>query len=199
MSTPNYEHKLRVYQLQRERWRKVIAYEVWMLGETSKMPHVVLIPLLYAQTVQNAFTESYAQTVQNAFTESQVLHARNLCEFCCLYTGWVDPIKPNNLFEKYHMPAYDELKKLVNSVRSEYNRDACPIELPDGKSELHSPRWAFNKMFAHPTRNRGLGFNYGPFVNLVYPKIKALADEIRRLEKQQGRDFPSLPDTPLTP
>jgi hypothetical protein len=157
----------------RQAWLDVIGYEVWMLGETYKM-QVVQVPLFITQAVQNAITES------------GVLHARNLCNFCA--GPWQnDDIKPSDLFENHYISwEYIWLQKLIGDVATTYNGAAV-----DGKS----PRWAFNKKLAHPTQDRGLGFNYEPFLKLVYPKIKLLAEEIGRLEKkEQGRDFPSLPD-----
>jgi hypothetical protein len=161
-------------------WLRVIGYEVWMLGETLKMPQVVQAPLVIALSVQNAVTES------------RVLHARNLCDFCMPRTHPTD-IKPENLFDDYSNSRYDTLRTLVEEVEGAYRKnDACAVVLPNGNTESHSPQWAFNKMLAHPTQDRGLGFNYQPFIDFVVPKIKLLADEIRRLEKERGRDFPSL-------
>jgi hypothetical protein len=157
----------------RDRWCQVIGYEVSMLGETLKM----------------AEPEGARR---NAIAESRVLHARNLCDFCTPPWRQTD-IKPKELFEDYDTAAeYGALRGLVDDVATAYQKDACTVVLPDGKSELKSPTWAFDKMLAHPTHDRGLGFNYQPFLDIVVPKIRLLTAEIRRLERAQGRDFPSL-------
>jgi len=101
-------------------------------------------------------------------------------------------IKPEDLFEHYDTPAYDELRKLLKNVKSEYDKKIS-VKLPNGMIELYTPRWAFNRMLAHPIQDRGHSFDYTDFLKLVYPKIKLVADEIGRLEQAQGRDFPSLP------
>ncbi len=82
-----------------------------------------------------------------------------------------------------------ELERLTQGVPSGRSYEIGPIS-----NDSKSPKWVFNKMLAHPTKDRDpRGFNYGPFLDLVTPKIKLLVEEIRRLEKAQGRDdFPSL-------
>jgi hypothetical protein len=166
---------------QRARWLAVIGYEVWMLVEACKMLPVV----------QASFRN--ARAIQNAVTESWVLHTRNLCEFCCMPRRYSTDIKPEDLFDDYcSNTRYGTLRKLVENVQRAYT-EKVEIVLPNGNMESCTPQWAFNKMLAHPTQNRGLGFEYVPFLDRVIPKIKLLADEIGRLEKKQGRDFPPLP------
>jgi hypothetical protein len=58
----------------RDRWLAVIGYEVSTLVDTLNMPAVLNGPLVAAQPLLNALTES------------RVLHTRNLCEFCCRRT-----------------------------------------------------------------------------------------------------------------
>jgi hypothetical protein len=157
----------------RERWWGVISYEVWMIGETQKM----VAP---------------QGPLHNVCTESRVLHARNLCKFCSP-RKWPTDLKPEDLFDDYdEAPAYSVLRGLVGAVKAAYETDACTVPLPpDGKTTaLKSPKWAFDKMLAHPTQDRGTSFDYKPFLDLVVPKIKLVAEDLTRLEKAQGRDFP---------
>ena len=157
----------------RDRWREVIRYEVWMLGETLKMT-------------------APKGAGRNAISESLMLHARNLCDFCSPPWQQTD-IKPTDLFDDYDNAAkYSALRSLVADVAMAYKTDARRAAAVDGTTELKSPKWAFDKMLAHPTQFRGTGFNYQPFLDLLLPKLGLLTDEIRRLEKAQGRDFPSL-------
>jgi hypothetical protein len=125
----------------------------------------------------------------NAISESLVLHARNLCDFC--RAPWQrNDIRPTDLFVQCDTPAYNSLRTLFSDVARAYRTDAHRIMTVSGKTELKSPKWAFDKMLAHPTRDRGTCFDYQPFLDLVVPKLKLLIDEIGRLEKAEGRDFP---------
>lgn len=183
----------------RDRWRGVIKYEVWMFGETLKMAAVLGAP--------------EGDPHRNVVTESLVLHARNLCDFCTP-AGRPNDIKPKDLFDDYDTASeYSMLRGLVDDVNAAYQEASAsrsvrtgtidagssfatfvetgPINI--GTNDLKSPKWAFDKMLAHPTKDRDpRRFNYQPFLDLVEPKIKRLVDEIRRLENAQGRDFPSL-------
>jgi len=164
---------------ERDRWMEVIKYEVWMLGETFKMG-AIQAPL------------SMAPSVVNAISESRLLHARNLCDFCS--PPWrSNDLKPSDLFDNYDKAAkYTKLQGLVDGVTKAYTTDSCPVVMPDGSKELHSPKWAFDKKLAHPTRERGISFDYSPFMNLVVPKLRLVVDVIGSLEKADGRDFPTL-------
>ncbi|MGA2411549.1 MAG: hypothetical protein ABSG46_14325 [Candidatus Binataceae bacterium] len=131
-------------------------------------------------------------SIRNAISESRVLHARNLCDFCSAPWRPTD-IKPKDLFDNYDTAVeYSALRSLVGDVATAYRTDACAVIAADGTSGFKSPKWAFDKMLAHPTQDRGTSFNYQPFLDLVVPKLRLVADEIRHLEKAQGRDFPSF-------
>jgi hypothetical protein len=156
----------------RERWWHVISYELWMLGATLNMA-------------------AWPGAPSNAVTEVRVLHARNMCDFCSPKRA--SDIEPQDLFDNYDAAAeYSALRVLVADVKAAYETDACRVPLPpDGKSTaLKSPRWVFGKMLAHPTQDRGTFFNYQSALAFVEPKVKLVAEELTRLEKTQGRDFP---------
>ena len=184
----------------RDRWRRDLAYQVQMLGETINM-----VATLVA---------SPDDPRRNVICESRVLHARNLCDFCTPRKK-DDDLRPEDMFDKYHTDdEYSRLRDLVNDVKAAYQTNSCSpgdsiqtgtfdagssvaffIEATFRNrvtSELKSPKWAFDKGVAHITKDRGDWFDYQPFLDCVEPKIRLLVDEIRRLEKAQGRDFPSL-------
>jgi hypothetical protein len=164
---------------ERDHWLQVIGYEVWMLGETFKMV-AVQAPLLIASSLLNAISES------------RVLHARNLCDFC--NPPWrQDDIKPSDLFDNYDTATeYSTLRVFVDGAAKAYTTDTCPVVMPDGRLELRSPKWAFDKKLAHPTRQRGTSFDYSRFVDVVMPKLQQVVEEMGRMEKMQGRNFPTL-------
>jgi len=175
---------------QRARWLDVIEYEIKMLRALNK-----LIGKGIRFEISPPVGQDDIEMIFNAIPESIVLHARNLCDFCMRrgQRGQKNDIKPKDLFDDYDSNAqYKDLRTLVINVETVYTKGACDVVLPDGNTKRHSPKWAFDKMLAHPTQDRGRSFVYQPFLDLVVPKIKLLADEIRRLEKEQGRDFPSL-------
>jgi hypothetical protein len=182
-----------------DRWRLAISYEVRMFEETLKMVASLAAP--------------EGDPLRNAICESLVLHARNLCDFC-IQRKKEDDLKLEDLFGDYMPDECSTLRRLADDVATTYQKDACaPDSVRTGTydagssvgtfisttfisttvpSELKSPKWAFDKMLAHLTQVRGPRFNYQPFLDLIEPKIRLLVDEIRRLEKAQGRDFPSF-------
>jgi hypothetical protein len=117
-----------------------------------------------------------------------------------------------DLFDDYDTaPEYKTLRDLVADVRAVYQDalasrsvrtgtidggsscitfvESGPVNI--GMNDLKTPKRAFDKMLAHPTKDRDpASFNYQPFLDLVEPKIRLVVDEITRLEKAQGRDFP---------
>ena len=187
----------------RDRWREVIKYEVWMFGETLKMAA--------APSAQNV---PDGDPHRNVVTESLVLHARNLCDFCTKGKEKYEKndIKPKDLFDEYNTaPEYSTLRDLVKDLRTAYEDEVAPPSVRTGTIDAGSsfgsfietsfvtddlkitPKTAFDKMLAHPTKSRDPHrFNYGPYLDLVLSKIRKLVEEIRRLENAQGRDFPSL-------
>jgi hypothetical protein len=172
----------------RKRWLGVIGYEIKMLCALAKIKGRVIRFEVFPPVGQGD-----VGMIPNAIPESMVLHARNLCDFCMPRQHSTD-LKPENLFDDYYSNTrYDTLQKLAKDVHDAYAKKILSVVLPNGNTESWTPQWAFNKMLAHPTQDRGFGFDYASFLDLVVPKIKLLADEIGRLEKEQGRDFPSLP------
>ena len=147
-----------------KRWRKVIGYEVRMLYDTVNFP-----------------SEDKARqhcVVRNMVAESMVLHTRNLCDFCTSTRS--SDIKPLDLFGNFvGAPEYEELRRLLRLVGEAY-----------GRNTEGTPKWAFNKMLAHPTKERRDNFEYGPYLNRVFPLLHRVILEIVRLEEARGRAFP---------
>jgi hypothetical protein len=107
--------------------------------------------------------------LRNALTESIVLHARQLCEIFLSYSGHSDNIK---LFDLVPIDSQsDRLKRLIAELRKEYGN----------ASTRDSPRWVFNKMLLHPTKNRFDRYNYKPALEQVRPLLKEIIAEIESL------------------
>ena len=110
----------------------------------------------------------------NCISEGRVLHTRNLCDFCT--SEKPNDIRPSDLFDNYDTdPRYDTLKGLMKRLKQQY-----------GKGDRDDARWAFNKMLAHPIKERGESFDYSPFLKRVLP---VLCDIIREMETLQGQSF----------
>jgi hypothetical protein len=138
----------------RSRWWVVIGYEVEMLQQLINIPS------------QDPATKSWV--LRNSITEGKVLHTRNLCDFCLSKLD--SDIKPSDLFDNYDIEQkYQTLMALIEQLRQKYGKD-------EG-----SARWAFNKMLAHPTKERGERFEYGPFLDRVLPVLQEIMREIHRL------------------
>lgn len=144
----------------RNRWWRVIGYEVWMFGIMAKIPRDH--PLR-----SNA-------PFNNSITENVVLHTRNLCDFCT--SSRDDDIKPDDLFDGYASDRrYERLRRLMRRLDKKY-----------GKGGKGSARWAFNKKLAHPTKARGTSFEYTRYLNRVDPTLQEIISEMKRL---RGRPF----------
>ena len=115
------------------------------------------------------------QLLANSITETKILHTRNLCDFCTSTRR--NDIKPSDLFDNYDAdPRYKTLRELTKLLDQEY-----------GKSDRHGDaRWTFNKMLAHPTKERGTSFDYTSSLQRVAPMLH---DIIRELETLRGRAF----------
>jgi len=110
--------------------------------------------------------------------EGRILHTRNLCDFCT--STRTNDIKPCDLFVNYDTDSkYDRLKGLMKCLAQQY-----------GNNTEGNVRWAFNKMLAHPTKERDNQFNYDLFLDRVVP---VLQDIIGEMETLRGRPFPALP------
>jgi hypothetical protein len=89
----------------------------------------------------------------NVITESRVLHARNLCNVCCPPDPrWPDDLKPEHVFHDYTPAEQKALQTVSDRVKLAYDQKAVMVLMPNGKVELQNPRWAFNKILAHPTQ-----------------------------------------------
>jgi hypothetical protein len=145
----------------RNRWWVVIGYEVSMFRG--------LLGLRGLITVQSEDPQSSVWLLGNIIPESKVLHTRNLCDFCT--SRRTDDIKPSDLFDNYDTDQkYETLRRLMKCLDQQY-----------GTSDEGSARWAFNKKLAHPTKERGEGFDYTPFLDRVVPVLQDIIVEIETL------------------
>jgi hypothetical protein len=150
----------------RGRWWNVIGYEVSMLRELT----------LISSTIW---------PLGNSISEGRVLHTRNLCDFCTSERG--NDIKPSDLFDDYDAdPKYERLRSLIEHLREQYG---------DWKTQ-GAPRWVFDKMLAHPTKERRTSFDYTRSLNRVLP---VLNDIIGEMETLRGHRFAVLSTQPAQP
>jgi hypothetical protein len=134
------------------RWWVVIGYEVSMLRG-----------LLAVDARQSPLL------IRNIISEGRVLNTRNLCDFCTSKAKY--DIKPLDLFENYDTdPRYSTLRGLIDSLVREY-----------GNGTPGDVRWAFNKMLAHPTKERGTSFDYDPYLTRIFPVLDKIILEIESL------------------
>lgn len=144
----------------REAWWSVIKYEVNMLRALNNVNLSVDGP-----QIQWIF--------DNLITEGKVLHTRNLCDFCT--SRKPSDIKICDLFDNYSTDdKYRKLRELVELLIQGY-----------GKSDqVNSSRWVFNKMAVHPTKERGMGFDYNFHLKQVWPVLQNIIDELELLRGQ---------------
>lgn len=136
----------------RSRWWGVIAYEVSMFRWAISIS-VKGDPLL-----------------ANGITETKILHTRNLCDFCT--STRPNDIKPSDLFDGYDTHArYKRLRELTKLLNQEYGKSGR-----DGDA-----RWTFNKMLAHPSKERGLSFDYTSSLQRVVPVLNDIIHELEIL------------------
>ena len=158
----------------RSRWWGTIEYEVSMFRGVPELRGLDII------SPRNPKRSLWL--LSNSITEGRVLHTRNLCDFCTSKDIRDRDIKPSDLFDNYDTDSkYNRLKGLLQRLDQRYGRSNDP----------KSARWAFNKKLAHPTKERGEGFNYDPLLNCVVPVIEEI---IAELETLRGRPFPDLPE-----
>jgi len=158
----------------RPQWWSVIGYEVSMLRGLQELGFRIIPPT--KDPVRSGWL------LKNNIIEGRVLHARNLCDFCTSKQN--RDITPLDLFDDFNTdPKYDTLKKLTKHLTQQY-----------GKNVPGNPRWAFNKMLAHPTKERDSDFNYDPFLERVIPVLQEIIGEMETL---RGLPFPALPE--ITP
>lgn len=109
--------------------------------------------------------------IRNALAESHVLHARILCDlFSKEKREKDDDIDFQDLFDSWDTsPRYKSLKALIQQMGTAYG---------SGKG---SPRWQFNKMLAHSTKNRSTKYDYGSALLAVDARIRGILRELVRL------------------
>jgi hypothetical protein len=160
----------------RPQWWSVIGYEVSMLRGLQELEGFRIIPPT-TDPVRSSWL------LRNNTIEGRVLHTRNLYDFCTSKQS--RDIKPSDLFDDYNTdPKYDTLKRLTKHLAQQY-----------GNNVPGNPRWAFNKMLAHPTKERDSDFNYDPFLERVVPVLQEIIGEMETL---RGRPFPALPEITQT-
>jgi hypothetical protein len=151
-------------------WPQAIGYEVQMLTALLQIPST------------HSLRSEWA--LKNSITEAIVLHTRNLCNFCT--STDVRDITPSDLFENYDTDSkYSTLKGLLQRLDQQYGRYNDP----------KSARWAFNKMLAHLTKDRGESFNYEPYLNRVVPVIEEIVSEMVALGLPRSIFEPPLTST----
>jgi len=64
----------------------------------------------------------------------------------------------------------------VQTLAKQYGRSDQPGD----------PRWAFNKMAVHPTKERGTSFDYAPYLSRIIP---VLSEIIAEMEALRGCSF----------
>jgi hypothetical protein len=122
--------------------------------------------------------------LDNAITETLVLHTRNLCEIVLPGPSYPDDIRMKDLFQDWDTNTtgiYNAVKSLIGQLDSLY-----------GKSGVQGDaRFDFNKRLAHSTKQRAAspGYDYGPHLLSLLPKIAQIALEF---EKLRGTSFTSF-------
>jgi len=108
--------------------------------------------------------------MRNSITEGIVLHTRNLCDFCTSTDS--RDIRPADLVDDYnHDPKYTKLRDLMSLLKDKYDADTDP-------KNPNSTRQIFNRRLAHPTKSRGLHFEYAPYLDRVLPVLQEIANEM---------------------
>jgi hypothetical protein len=143
-------------RVEKRAW-ETIEYEVKMFHAAYELlinPGVTQVPRAWA----------------NAIEEAAVLHARILCEVFLDLGTEDNNIKLSDLLS----PGWSaEVEKIKQELCKQYG---------DGKTE-GSPRWAFNKMMAHPTFDRDRKYDYIPKLKALAPFIWKLIRKIESLRK----------------
>jgi hypothetical protein len=159
----------------RRRWWRTIGYEVSMLrGLRGLRDFTVCVSTLSSK-------DRTAWLLRNIITEGQVLHARNLCDFCTSTNS--NDIRPRDFLDNYDTDLrYVKLKELMKRLDEQYGSSYREGDV----------RWAFNKMLAHPSKERNDKFDCTAFLDRVLPVLEEIIGEIETL---QGYCFPELPET----
>ena len=143
----------------------IIGYEVRMFYATYE---IVLDPSTLSQL---------PKVFANAVEESAVLHTRLLCDVFLSKTIGPDDIQMSELFPDFNTSnKYGNLKAKIRRLRNQY-----------GTSQRHGSHcWIFNKMMAHPTKYRGISYDYTAILRNLRPTIK---DVITEIESIRGATF----------
>lgn len=148
-----------------ERWWLVIGYEVKMLRALTTRGSPI--------NVASADPQQTMWLLNNLMTEGKALHTRNLCDFCT--SAKPTDIKPSDVFNNYYTDQkYTRLRNLIEDLKQQYGKG----------DEENSARWVFNKMLAHPTKERGTSFEYGPHLTRIWLTLWKIIDELEALRRQ---------------
>lgn len=157
----------------RSRWWGTIEYEVSMF---RGLPELGGLGIISPKNPQRS-----GWLISMSVVEGRVLHTRNFCDFCT--SKDVRDIRPSDLFDNYDKNSkYNTLKGLLKRLDQQYGRTKDP----------KSARWAFNTKLAHPTKERGEGFDYGPLLDRVVPVIEQIIAELETLRERPFRELPEI-------
>jgi hypothetical protein len=115
--------------------------------------------------------EAYAAldlSIRNAVVESALLHARQLVAMLLSEGDRADDINLSDLLPGFRPTRLSELKRV-------YDRKGTD-----------SPRWVINKMLAHPTTQRGSGYDYTDLLKKLGPVLNEVINQV--LEERRKQD-----------
>lgn len=143
---------------------KIIAYEVRMFRAT------------YQIVLDQAALDALPKVLANSVEESAVLHTRILCDVLLSNAFGADDIQLSRLLPGWrHNAKYLPIKAKIAKLRDRY-----------GTASAHgSDCWIFNKMMAHPTKQRGVSYDYTAILGALRPVIEAIIGEIESLRGTQ--------------
>jgi len=143
----------------------VFDYEVEMYFETQRA----------AIWVNKQLEENFPRamlTLRNAIAESLVLHTRILIDILISKKNGNDDIGLIDLLPDWCQTA--EASQLIKKLEYVYGTAREP----------NSPCWIFNKMLAHPTRQRSNMYDWGIIINKVSREIFEILLELRKITKR---------------
>jgi len=77
-------------------------------------------------------------------------------------------------WQRRNKTEYDTLKELVARLRTQYGN----------ANNANSHCWVFNKMMAHPTRHRGVTYDYTSILTDLRSILEEIITEIESLRRQ---------------
>jgi len=114
---------------------------------------------------QNSIRHFVGRNLHNAIVESAIIHARIITDIY-LGTAYQDDLKVTDLVPSF---TSDRIEDLVNFYGASH--------------DLHSPRHAVNKRFAHPSKIRGTEYDYA---SLLEGWIQILSELHKELVAQRS-------------